>query len=582
MTALSALLAHRPDDLVAVGDAGARTAGDLARDAGRLAAALAAHPPGDVVLACGDRYLFLAALLGAWGAGHVVRLPANGQPETVRALAEDPGVRALLHDREGAEGVRLEALLAAAPAAGRLVLPDLGRHLVTVTSSGSTGTHQRYAKTGAQLLDEALAVARLFDVEAGARVLSTVPPFHMYGLVFGVLAAVRRGGAVVREGPLHAEALWAALLRHGATDLVSVPPSLAALLGLDEGAPLPALRRLWSAGSPLPAAVGAAAARRGRMIEIYGASETGAVAWRGRVDEPWMPLPGVAVGADAEGQLLVDAPWLGPGEPRPFACADRVELEGGAGGAAAPRPGARFGLLGRADGVVKVGGKRVSLREVEQRLLGLAGVRDAAVLAAPTGSTRGTELWAAVAAAGWTPERVREALAAWLDPVTLPRRIRVVDALPREATGKLVRARLAALFGPPGAEAPATGRLDEIVEPESEEALPGAEGEEVRRLTLTISPRLRWFQGHFPGRPVLPGVAQLDALVLRQAERLWPDLGTLAVVQRLKFKRPVLPGARLALTLRRRAADRTVAFELTEGDEGCASGTLRFREEGLS
>jgi hypothetical protein len=81
---------------------------------------------------------------------------------------------------------------------------------------------------------------------------------------------------------------------------------------------------------------------------------------------------------------------------------------------------------------------------------------------------------------------------------------------------------------------------------------------------------------------VLPGVAQLDAVVLRQAERLWPDLGTLAVVQRLKFKRPVSPGARLALILRRRAVDRTVVFELTEGGEGCASGTLRFREERTS
>jgi acyl-coenzyme A synthetase/AMP-(fatty) acid ligase len=573
VSALADILPHGPDALVAVGDAGDRTAAELLRDAGRLAAALAAHRPGDVVLACGDRYLFLAALLGAWGAGHVVRLPANGQPETVRALSTDPEVRAILHDRGGAEGTHLEALLAAAPAAGRLVLPDLARHLVTVTSSGSTGAHQRYPKTGRQLLDESGAEAALFEVDATARVLSTVPPFHIYGLVFGVLMAVRRGGAFVREGPLHAEAVRAALRRHRATDLVSVPPSLAALLALPDE-PLPALRRVWSAGSPLPAPVFDALGEEPgwRVIEIYGASEVGGVAWRGRADAPWIPLPGVAVGADADGQLLVDSPWLPPGDARPVRGADRVEVAG-AEGAAVPSAEARFQLLGRADGVVKVGGKRVSVREVEGRLLGLPGVRDAAVLAVPSSGTRGTELWAAVAATGWTAERLREALAAWLDPITLPRRLRVVGALPREATGKLVKARLAALFVPP-APAPAP---DEVVEPEAEAALPGEDG---FRLTFTARPGLRWFQGHFPGQPVLAGVAQLDGLVLRQAERLWPDLGALAAVVRLKFRRPVLPGARLTLTLRRRVADRSVAFELCEDGAPCASGTLRFREEG--
>ena len=578
MTALEGLLPHRPDALVAVGDAGARTAAELVCDAGRLAAALAVHPPGDVVLACGDRYLFLAALLGAWGAGHVVRLPANGQPETVRALSADPAVRVLLHDRAELEGTNLAALLAAAPAApAGLVLPDLGRHLVTVTSSGSTGGHQRYPKTGRQLLDESAAEAALFDVDATSRVLSTVPPFHIYGLVFGVLMAVRRGGAFVREGPLHAEAVRAALVVHAATDLVSVPPTLSALHALEEAeaeaeaAQLPALSRIWSAGSPLPAPLFEALRRRpgGRVIEIYGASEVGGIAWRGRPDEPWRPLPGLAVGADGEGHLLVDSPWLAPADPPPFRCADRVEVAG-ADGAIAPSTAARFQLLGRADGVVKVGGKRVSLREVEARLTGLAGVRDAAVLAAPSSGTRGTELWAAVAATGWTPERLREALAAWLDPVTLPRRIRVVEALPREATGKLVRARLAALFETPAPE---------MVEADAEEVLAPVAGEDGRRLALTVPPGLRWFQGHFPGRPVLAGVVQLDGLVLRQAERLWPDLGVLAAVLRLKFKRPVLPGARLTLTLRRRAADRSVAFEVAEGGLPCASGTLRFGGE---
>jgi hypothetical protein len=153
--------------------------------------------------------------------------------------------------------------------------------------------------------------------------------------------------------------------------------------------------------------------------------------------------------------------------------------------------------------------------------------------------------------------------------VALPRRIRVVDALPREATGKIERARILALFAAPAA--PRT-HLD----PESEEVVAGAAGKEARRLTFTVPADLRWFEGHFPGDPVLPGVAQLDGLVARQAERLWPDAGVLRVVKRLKFSHVIRPGERITLALERDAARGIVAFSI-EGREGrCASGTLVF------
>jgi 4-coumarate--CoA ligase (photoactive yellow protein activation family) len=533
-------------------------------DAGRVARALAAHPPGEVLLICADRYLFAAALLGAWASGHIVRLPPNGQPETLRSLTAEASVRALLHDRTGAgEGIAVPALLEGPEAVGELTLPPMGRHLVTVTTSGSTGAHQRWPKTGDQLLSEAALLARLFDVGPDARILTTVPPHHIYGLLFGVLLPLRAGAALVREGSLHAESLVAALRRQAVTHLVSVPAHLASLA---EAEAAPPLRRVFSSGSPLPAAASAALRSRfgWRVTEVYGSTETGGVGWRERPEEDWTPFPDVTIGTDDADRLLVDSPRLAPGSERPFPCGDRI----------ARSPDGRFRLLGRADGVVKVGGKRVSLREVEERLLALPGVRDVAALAVPSPGARAEEVWVAASAPGYTPEVLRARLAEWLDPVTLPRRIRVVEALPREATGKLVRERLRALLEAP----PLPPRL--TLEPEREQVLPAPDGVEVRRLELTVPPDLRWFQGHFPGKPVLPGVVQLEGLVLRQTLRLWPDLGSLRSVRRLKFKRPISPGMPIAVILTCDRARATVAFEIEGSGDRFASGTLIFASGG--
>ncbi len=556
---MTTIAVHEPGELVAVGEGEPRTAAELEADAGRVAGALADLPAGEVVIVCSDRYRFAAGLLGAWAAGHRVRLPPNAQPETMRAAASVPEVRAVLHDREGAPGgLDVRALLERPAPAGALPPLDLDRHLLTVMTSGSTGASQSWRKTGRQLFDEADVSARLFGPARGSRVLATVPAHHIYGLQIGVLMPLRAGAAMVRSCALHAEEIVAEIERHAVSVLVSVPAHLASLTTVDRAPPLSVV---YSAGAPLPAAAAAALHDRHgwRVVEIYGSTETGGIAWRPTGAETWTLYSGVKVSVGQEGGLLVDSPWLDAEGMRPFPVADRVEL----------RPGGGFVLLGRMDGVAKVAGKRVSLREVEERLLAIPGVRDAAALVQPSPGLRGEEIWVAVAADGQTPERLRQALAAWFDPVALPRRIRVLDALPREATGKLGRSRLEALF-----RSPAGPRTH--LDPESEEVVAGGPGVDARRLTFTVPAELRWFEGHFPGDPVLPGVAQLDALVARQAERLWPDAGALRAVKRLKFSRVIRPGERIALRLERDAPRGIVAFSIEGRDGRCASGTLVF------
>jgi acyl-coenzyme A synthetase/AMP-(fatty) acid ligase len=92
-------------------------------------------------------------------------------------------------------------------------------------------------------------------------------------------------------------------------------------------------------------------------LEILGSTETGGVAWRCQSESPyWNSLPGVAVALSPDGCLSVTSAHLGSDQA--FEMGDRIEL----------LPDGRFTLLGRADRVVKVEGKRLSLTEMQQRL----------------------------------------------------------------------------------------------------------------------------------------------------------------------------------------------------------------------
>ncbi|HEY8427301.1 MAG TPA: AMP-binding protein [Sandaracinaceae bacterium] len=443
-TKLALLSRHEASSTVAWERGRATTAAELAAHVAGFASLLPEAREGDeVVVICRDRYRFAVALLACWRRGFSVALPPNPQPETMRAMRERPGVRTVVHDADGEPGIDVRdpgVVAAARGELGRVSFEpfelDADRLIATVYTSGSTGQHVACAKTAGQLLGEAQVLVSTFRLAGAPRVLAMVPPYHIYGLLFGVLVPLASGGSLYRHTPLHAPEV-AAVLASGVDVLVTVPAHLRALTLAPEEQPR--VPRVFSSGAPLsPEVARAAKARFGWTItEVFGSSETGGIGWRdtGGVG-PWTPLPGVEVSAAEDETIRVRSPFVSPRLDGPYAGADRVRVE---------RDG-RFSHLGRADGVLKIGGVRVSLAEVERRLLSVEGVRDAAVLAVQVGGARGHEVWAAVVAPGLGAGDVRARLREWLAPVAIPRRIKMVDALPREPSGKLPRAALEALF----------------------------------------------------------------------------------------------------------------------------------------
>jgi acyl-coenzyme A synthetase/AMP-(fatty) acid ligase len=132
----------------------------------------------------------------------------------------------------------------------------------------------------------------------------------------------------------------------------------------------------------------------------------------------------------------VDSPFLSPGLPRDeegfFVTGDRAckEAEG------------RFDLLGRVDGIVKVGGKRVALEGVEARIKALPFIRDAYVLSLSSRSMREAEIVCLVVPEReGCPEDLREFLGSILEPSELPRRVLRVQQIPLTPAGKRDRER---------------------------------------------------------------------------------------------------------------------------------------------
>ena len=264
--------------------------------------------------------------------------------------------------------------------------------------------------------------------------MATVTPRHIYGLLFSVVVPLVSGAAVARATPFFPAAIGAALARHRATVLVTVPAHVRALARTSWTG---RLRLALSSTAPLDAADALGFAERAGIgiEEIFGSTETGGIARRCRADgrETWTALEGVRWRI-ARGRLLAASPFLSPDLARDrrgyFATADRVS-----------RAKAGFALLGRADGVVKVGGRRVDVAEVEERIRSLAGVRDVWVWSRALGRGRGGEIVALVTGPA-DAAAIRRALRGTLPPAALPRRIRRVERLPATATGK--RDRMAA------------------------------------------------------------------------------------------------------------------------------------------
>ncbi|HET7922451.1 MAG TPA: thioester dehydrase [Gammaproteobacteria bacterium] len=84
-----------------------------------------------------------------------------------------------------------------------------------------------------------------------------------------------------------------------------------------------------------------------------------------------------------------------------------------------------------------------------------------------------------------------------------------------------------------------------------------------------------WFEGHFPGQPILPGVVQIGWAV-HFACALHGSSPEVRTLEQIKFRRPILPGAELCLRLTPQPDTGKLRFEYRDAAGSFSSGTLVF------
>lgn len=513
--------------------------------------AFAAFAGRDIALACDDGAEFSAALFGAWQAGAMPWLPGDALPTTLERLRE----RGLAFAGDLPDGVRAGDSAAAA-GAGMHAL-DLDACALVLFTSGSTGEPAAIRKSLRQLDAEVDALDAVFGplVGGGAVVHGTVSHQHIYGLLFRILWPLSSRRAFSPGRIAYNEQLTT--LGPSPIVLVASPAHLKRLPETQDWQPLASgLRAVFSSGGPLPVDAALVVKRLWGQaaIEVFGSTETGGIAWR-RGDgsrAPWHPLPGVEWRVQ-DGLLDVRSPHLPLSEW--WSSSDRAHDAGDG----------RFELLGRADRIVKLEERRISLDAIQARLQDSELLDEVRVVALP-----GHRILLAVAAVPSADGQAlldadgRPALAAmlrsWLDghcdPIALPRRWRFVEALPVDARGKTGERDLAALFRP--------------LMPEPDWLLREAGKASA---TLLASAELAAFEGHFPQAAILPGVVMVD-WAARLGREAFGVAGDLQCMEALKFQQMVRPG--MLLTADLEWSPGVLGFRFTSAQGVHASGCLRF------
>ena len=238
----------------------------------------------------------------------------------------------------------------------------------------------------------------------------------------------------------------------------------------------------------------------------------------------------------------------------------------------------RFRLLGRLDRVAKIEEKRLSLPEMEARLLDHPWVEAAAIVVL---SGRRQSIGAVlvlsspgrVALQAESKRSVTQALLKHLkghfEAVLLPRQWRICACLPMTERGKIDYPALVALFSSPEGA---------VLLPRVEKVTEGLSGGVPHvTLDLHVCPEIVHFLGHFPGAALLPGVVQVD-WAMRFARQHLPVEGVFLGLESLKFLGVIVPDSRLQLHLAWDAERKRLDFSYATSSRKYSAGCILLGE----
>ena len=338
-----------------------------------------------------------------------------------------------------------------------------GSARIIIHTSGTTGL-PRGARRDAAAIGLG-ALANLVGVVPYRRtdvVLCPAPLFHSFGLISFTIATAL-GATLILPDAFDPTGSLSLIERHRATAASFVPVMIRRILDLDDGTrsryDLSSLRIVLASGSAMsPSMRAATAAAFGDVLyDLYGSTEVGWVSIatpediRTRPTTVGRPVPGIEVAtldpsgdpvaAEKEGELYVRSGVVFDG----YTSGENRPTHGGfvsIGDVGHIDSDGYLYIEGRSDDMVVVGGENIYPIEVEEVIESIDGVLEAAVMGVPDDEFG--QVLSAFVAGAVDPDAVRERCEAELASYKVPRRIVVLDELPRTGSGKVLKRELLA------------------------------------------------------------------------------------------------------------------------------------------
>jgi acyl-CoA synthetase (AMP-forming)/AMP-acid ligase II len=350
---------------------------------------------------------------------------------------------------------------------GSDVPPNPSDVAVLMHTSGSTGHPKVVPLTHANVLSSALHIAAHYRLTPVERCMLVMPLFHGHGLIGGALSTLVSGGTLIIPQRFSASTFWNTFLQHRATWYTAVPTIHQVLLMRADGdnAPTGCATFIRSCSAPLaPAVLNNIEKRFGApVIEAYGMTEAshqvasnplpprlhkpGSVGIGTGVEIAIIDGAGKSLSPNISGEIAIRGPNVMKGYlNNPDANAESfVNGWFRTGDIGIFDDDSFLTITGRIKDLINRGGEKISPTEVEHVLQANPAVAEASVFGVPD-VKYGEEVWAAVVLKGESePNQLQAFCRTHLADFKVPKEIRIVSALPKNALGKIIRRKAAAL-----------------------------------------------------------------------------------------------------------------------------------------